>query len=223
MAIDVLTFEEMCRHEGIYLQRGMYVTTPRGRPVLLISPGKKNVYADLVEERAEILIYEGHNAMRSVRRPHPQLEDQPLDTVDGKRTANGVLFDAAAAFREGESPALPVQIYRKIHSGIWVNLGEFRVIDAWRESDGRRLVVRFKLRRQGKAGWKRGETPNPRYIPPKVRVKVWKRDQGRCAICGAVRDLHFDHVIPVAKGGGNDEKNIQLLCSAHNLAKSDDI
>lgn len=57
--MEALTFEQMCRREGIYLQRGMYASTPRGRPVLLISPGKKSVYDDLVEERAEILIYEG--------------------------------------------------------------------------------------------------------------------------------------------------------------------
>lgn len=221
--MEALTFEQMCRREGIYLQRGMYASTPRGRPVLLISPGKKSVYDDLVEERAEILIYEGHNAMRSARRPHPQLVDQPLDTVSGRRTANGILFDAAAAYRDGVSPPMAVQIYRKIRGGIWADLGEYRLIDAWRESDGRRLVVRFKLRRSGAAGRSRGEAPNPRYIPPDVRVKVWNRDHGRCVVCGSTRDLHYDHVVPVARGGGNDAKNLQLLCSAHNLAKSDDI
>ncbi len=221
--MDALTFEQMCRREGIYLQRGMYARTPRGRPVLLISPGKKNVYADMVEERAEILIYEGHNAMRSPKRPYPQLMDQPLDTVGGKRTANGVLFDAAASYRDGTSPAMPVQIYRKIRGGVWMDLGEYRLVDAWRESDGRRLVVRFKLRRFGAAGRESGEAANPRYISPDVRVRVWNRDGGRCVICGSTRDLHFDHIVPVVRGGGNDSKNLQLLCSAHNLAKSDDI
>lgn len=31
---------------------------------------------------------------------------------------------------------------------------------------------------------------------------------------------HLDHRIPVAKGGGNDRRNIQLLCAPCNLSKS---
>jgi hypothetical protein len=34
-------------------------------------------------------------------------------------------------------------------------------------------------------------------------------------------DIHFDHVIPWSKGGSSDEHNVQLLCSACNLRKSD--
>jgi len=35
--------------------------------------------------------------------------------------------------------------------------------------------------------------------------------------------LHFDHIIPVAKGGGNTKKNIQILCQTCNLKKADHI
>lgn len=60
-------------------------------------------------------------------------------------------------------------------------------------------------------------------IPSAVQVAVWARDGGRCVTCGATADLHFDHIIPVAKGGGNSEENIQILCRSCNLKKSDRI
>jgi hypothetical protein len=60
-------------------------------------------------------------------------------------------------------------------------------------------------------------------IPEDVKLLVWARDGGACVRCGAMHGLHFDHVIPVALGGGNTEVNIQILCRACNQAKSDKI
>lgn len=60
-------------------------------------------------------------------------------------------------------------------------------------------------------------------IPDDVKLLVWSRDGGRCGRCGSDTKLHFDHIIPVAKGGGNGENNIQLLCETCNLKKSDRI
>lgn len=62
-----------------------------------------------------------------------------------------------------------------------------------------------------------------RRISREVRQRVWQRYGGRCAECTADTYLEFDHIIPVAKGGGNSETNIQLLCRKCNLAKSDNI
>ena len=60
-------------------------------------------------------------------------------------------------------------------------------------------------------------------IPDDVRAFVWKRDAGQCTRCGAQVDLQFDHIIPVAKGGGNTIDNIQILCGDCNRLKSDSI
>jgi hypothetical protein len=60
-------------------------------------------------------------------------------------------------------------------------------------------------------------------IPDDVKVVVWARDGGSCVRCGSKQNLHFDHVIPVAKGGGNLAANIQVLCQTCNLRKSDKI
>jgi 5-methylcytosine-specific restriction endonuclease McrA len=60
------------------------------------------------------------------------------------------------------------------------------------------------------------------YVPSKL--EVWKRDHGKCVICGASDNLHFDHDVPFSKGGSSiTAKNVRLLCARHNLAKSDKI
>ncbi|HEV2548403.1 MAG TPA: HNH endonuclease [Stellaceae bacterium] len=65
--------------------------------------------------------------------------------------------------------------------------------------------------------------PKRDVIPEDVKLVVWARDGGACMRCGSKQDLHFDHIIPVAKGGGNSAANIQILCEACNLRKGDKI
>jgi 5-methylcytosine-specific restriction endonuclease McrA len=62
-----------------------------------------------------------------------------------------------------------------------------------------------------------------RYIPAKVKTAVWARDDGRCAwrfedgtLCGSRDAVEYDHVIPYAKGGRSEYRNLRLLCRAHN-------
>lgn len=64
---------------------------------------------------------------------------------------------------------------------------------------------------------------NTRHIPRDVRQRVWQRCQGQCVDCGSNMYLEFDHIIPVAKGGGNTDNNVQLLCRGCNQKKSDHI
>ena len=56
-------------------------------------------------------------------------------------------------------------------------------------------------------------------IADEVRAFVWNRDGGRCVQCGGKERLEFDHVIPIALGGGNTARNLQLLCEPCNRAK----
>jgi 5-methylcytosine-specific restriction endonuclease McrA len=60
---------------------------------------------------------------------------------------------------------------------------------------------------------------NRETIPDEVKVFVWNRDAGRCVRCGGNQRLEFDHVIPVALGGANTARNLQLLCETCNRAK----
>ena len=64
------------------------------------------------------------------------------------------------------------------------------------------------------------ETSRQRHsIPRTVRREVWRRDSGKCARCGSRKNLEFDHIIPVSKGGSNTARNIELLCEQCNREK----
>jgi hypothetical protein len=60
-----------------------------------------------------------------------------------------------------------------------------------------------------------------RSLPDDVKLVVWARDGGACVKCGATKELQFDHVIPLARGGSDTGDNIQILCQTCNLAKGD--
>jgi hypothetical protein len=118
---------------------------------------------------------------------------------------------------------------RKYGSGIWVYNGLFELIDCWTEESAGRRVFKFKLSLLVTDGLHRpsvapAELEDDRLIPSSVKLEVWKRDQGRCRMCGSNSGLHFDHIIPYSKGGSSkNPANIQILWGRHNLAKGDNI
>jgi hypothetical protein len=64
---------------------------------------------------------------------------------------------------------------------------------------------------------------DPRHIPAHVRRAVWERDGGQCTFvsdggqrCAARRQLEFDHVQEVARGGEATVAGIRLRCRARN-------
>lgn len=65
-----------------------------------------------------------------------------------------------------------------------------------------------------------------RYIPFKIKMRVVRRDNYTCQVCGVhLKDdeVEFDHVIPHAKGGSAEEHNIRLTCFGCNREKSDHV
>jgi hypothetical protein len=65
---------------------------------------------------------------------------------------------------------------------------------------------------------------NPRSIPDTVKRAAWIRDEGRCTFVGpnghrctaSGAAVEFDHLVPVARGGGATIDNVRLLCRPHN-------
>ena len=62
-----------------------------------------------------------------------------------------------------------------------------------------------------------------RYIPRKVRDRVYREHKGRCSYvspegnrCTCKARLQVDHVYPFSLGGSNKIENLRLLCPAHN-------
>lgn len=87
----------------------------------------------------------------------------------------------------------------------------------------RRQDARLDRLRKIRAAEEAVEGSRRARIPDEVRAFVWHRDEGRCVRCGSEESLQFDHVIPVAKGGGVAAENIQVLCADCNRLKSDSI
>jgi HNH endonuclease len=198
------------------------------RTVILMSLRRGAPYADRIEDNGKILIYEGHDSPRTKGGPDPRTLDQPRFTDDGRPTQNQLFSEAAEKIKRGDSAPELVRVYEKLHPGVWVFNGVFKLTDVCqKESNGRR-VFKFKLE-MGDAQLTSGEGAQPeilhnRLIPASVKLQVWKRDRGRCVLCGSKENLHFDHIIPYSLGGSSAvTENIQILCAQHNLAKHDRI
>jgi 5-methylcytosine-specific restriction endonuclease McrA len=72
-----------------------------------------------------------------------------------------------------------------------------------------------------------GATPDS-AIPTRVKLRIWERCGGRCAISGKKLmpgDAYdFDHIIALSSGGSNSEANLQLVSrEAHKAKTRDDV
>jgi hypothetical protein len=228
MTDNVLSHNEMCRRERASLQRGMNFGLGGHHSVILMSVRPNAPYRDRLEESGTVLIYEGHDHPRGAACPNPKIVDQPETTPTGRPTQNGKFHHAAQAFKSGKRPPERVRVYEKIRAGIWSYNGVFHLVDSWREDDGHRRVFKFKLIAvEGEEDFAQPahlDAERRRIIPTAVKLEVWQRDGGKCRLCEATDELHFDHIVPFSKGGTSlTVENVQLLCARHNLQKRDRI
>ena len=224
---DVVSYLEMCAEFGVNLQRGMNFRLKGSHSIILMSLRRGAPYADRIEEAGRVIVYEGHDISRSDGEPEPKQVDQPEFLPSGKPTQNGLFVDSVRRYKLGRSDAELIRVFEKIRDGIWVYNGLFRLVDAWKETSGRRQVFKFRLEivdQPANINPASGFPDHDRVIPSAVKLEVWKRDKGCCVKWGSKENLHFDHIIPYSQGGSSkDARNIQILCSTHNLAKHDRI
>jgi hypothetical protein len=227
MANEIISHAEMCLRENSNLQKGMHFRPEQGHSVLLMSRRANAPYRDSVESDGSVLIYEGHDEVRSEDVPDPKAVDQPTITRTGRPTENGKFLKAALARNNDRPQPRTVRVYEKLLSGIWSYNGTFHLVDGWMENDGRRNVFKFRLIAVEDNDSSNAPPQVPqrrRIIPTAVKIEVWKRDHGQCVVCGARDELHFDHVLPYSKGGTSlTAANVQVLCARHNLEKHDSI
>ena len=228
MQDEILSYREMCDREGVQtLQRGMNYRLNAGYSVVLMSRRSNAPYRDRVLEDGQTIEYEGHDTARTGSGTNPKDVDQPRILPSGRPTQNGLFADAVdTARREKREPKL-VRVYEKLFAGVWSDKGNFDLVDYTIDSDGNRLAFKFYLKSSS-----RRVTPSlageeitlRRIIPSEVKKEVWKRDKGKCVLCGRTDNLHFDHDIPWSEGGASiTAKNVQVLCARHNLQKKDKI
>ena len=142
---DVISYIDMCKEEGVNLQRGMNFRLKGGFTVILMSIRSGAPYADRIEEEGKILIYEGHDIPSRKNGPNPKMVDQPKKNPSGNLTQNGLFYNAAKEYKIDKKKVEPefVKVYEKIRSGIWVYNGIFKLVDAWQEHINARKVFKF--------------------------------------------------------------------------------
>lgn len=217
MRDEILSYWDMCAREKGSLQRGMYFREPPATSVVLMSRRPSAPYDDALSEDGTELEYEGHDVRREGR-ADPKSLDQPWTLPSGGLTENAKFANAA----DGKTL---VRVYEKLKPGIWSDRGLFHLLDFdYRDSAGRK-VFRFRMRLAPEQSVQdqhanRDDPDRTRVIPTWVKQAVYKRDKGRCVLCGSDTELHFDHDLPYSRGGtGMTPHNVRILCARHNLAK----
>ncbi len=225
---DILSYRKMCDVENVQtLQRGMNFRMNPTYSVILMSRRSNAPYQDRVHDDGITIEYEGHDAPKRGYNHDPKDEDQQGQLPTGRLTQNGRFIKAAKEYKEGAAIPELVKVYEKILPGVWSLKGFFDLTDCNIVHDGKRNVFRFTLKlseRKENIEPREIKIEHTRLIPSQVKQEVWKRDQGKCVICGDTENLHFDHDLPFSKGGTSlSAKNVKLLCMKHNLQKSDKI
>ena len=216
----------MCDLEKVQtLQRGMNYHLNPGYSVILMSQRSNAPYKDRIHIDGVTIEYEGHDISKKSYIHDPKLEDQPEKLPSGRLTQNGLFIEAVRKYKKDKTVPELVKVYEKIFPGVWSLKGFFDLIDYKTVNDSKRNVFRFILtlsdRQVGDQRQPQTNQEHTRLIPSEVKKEVWKRDGGKCVICGDNKNLHFDHDLPFSKGGTSlTAKNVRLLCMKHNLEKS---
>lgn len=220
----------MCDAENVQtLQRGMNYRLSSNYSVILMSQRKNAPYKDKVFPDGLTIEYEGHDVSKTSLKINPKQIDQPRTTKSGKPTQNGLFATAVDNYKAGKKNPEIVRVYEKIFPGVWSEKGFFRLTDYNYLKIRNRKVFRFFLEETEIDFSTNGLSENKlrqrtRIIPSEIKKIVWERDKGRCVICGATDELHFDHDLPYSKGGTSIRpENVRILCARHNLQKSDKI
>ncbi len=94
--------------------------------------------------------------------------------------------------------------------------GKFRVQNHLGEKIQHNYIATHKISAQSLTtqnnSSKNLDVKNGRYISAALKFHIWTRDKGRCTKCESKTNLNYDHLRPVALGGGTDSNNLRLLC-----------
>jgi hypothetical protein len=218
---EIISYPELVARKKANLQKGMNFGIRPTYSIILMSVRRGAPYHDRVDLERNLLIYEGHDVHKTTG-VDPKRINQPMTTPRGGLTENGKFYKAAKDAAAGRRRPERVKVYEKIHRGVWSDKGFFQLVDAEVvERKGRKVFDFFLRPIRERFVLEDAELPANRLIPTEVKVAVWKRDHGKCVLCGSQKNLHYDHDLPYSKGGSSiTVANVRLLCATHNLKKS---
>jgi hypothetical protein len=144
MVDDIISYREMCDRLRVNaIQKGMNYHIRKDLSVILMSVRENAPYEDEIDEKRNLLIYEGHDVPRTDRFMNPKEIDQPMSTEKGSLTENGKFYEAAQRFKNRESLPERVAVFEKLRSGIWCDKGVFELVDAGIVKNKGRNVFKF--------------------------------------------------------------------------------
>src|SRR5258706_11381423 len=111
---EVISYIEMCKREGLSLQRGMNFAAGHTYSIILMSQRKGAPYEDQVQDDGRTLIYEGHDVNKGAGTVSPKQVDQQDFLPSGKLTENGKFKKAADEAKAGLRQPEKVRVYEKI-------------------------------------------------------------------------------------------------------------
>lgn len=100
--------------------------------------------------------------------------------------------------------------------------------NSWKKHRNKRLVVNKKWRMENqdrvraiKSNRRARKNGNGGEYTGADVAAIIKYQRNRCAYCRVKlgKKYHIDHIIPLARGGSNDRRNLQVLCAPCNLSK----
>ncbi len=218
---EILSYTELCSLVGGSIQKGINIRYRGKETILLMSQRKNAPCQDRYDPSRNILEYVGHDVRKTLQTPRPRELDQPLISEKGTPSDNAKLINFLTRSGVLSSPER-VHIFEKLQPNIWADKGIFELI-SYREtvaSNRRIFVFELKPVPYDTHTVLSDDFEHTRLIPSEIKVIVWKRDKGKCVVCGSDKNLHYDHDLPFSKGGTSFlVENIRILCAKCNLKK----
>ena len=139
-----------------------------------------------------------------IRLPYDLLNDARFRQLPDASKAHVLCLLLVSARMRNLLPNHPVKLERLIGATEPVDLaalGEFIDFPTAEQADFEEVAARMR-------------------IPDAVRAAIIVRDGGRCRRCGSARNLEVDHIVPLSRGGGSEEDNLQAMCRRCNRRKA---
>jgi len=101
----------------------------------------------------------------------------------------------------------------------WYSQNKEKVKEYRQSLHGKLMIQRARMKRRVNGVVKKGD------LSKLLNENIFKYGIITCEKCKeeCEENYHTDHIVPISKGGGNEYKNLQILCSHCNLSKQVDI
>ena len=189
------------------------------RRIVILDTGE--IYKDLCQ------IYESAKLNRNVLKKHYEFFIKL--SVFIRKMMGKVIDKEDSSFNHYSSKIIPMEYEctftktgNKFYENIYFICADGS-LDYNLEEATRKIRSEFDKNLKAKLGKKQNKGKQRNPIESRLRHEVFKRDKYRCVECGKTNketSLHADHIVPVSQGGTDELDNLQTLCQACNLAKS---